>query len=91
MSEKTMLPESKFFSGKATLDAEARQLDLPPDLIHYCRTIQRRYLNPVVEMKDGVCMGCYITLSSGQRQHIENTNGYGVCESCGRILYFEEL
>jgi len=77
--------------GGSTETDEMRQLALPPNLLHYCKTIQRRFSNPLVEMRNGVCTGCFMSLSSGQRQKIENETTYGVCESCGRILYYEEL
>jgi len=70
---------------------EMRQLALPPNLLNYLKSIKRRFRNPLVEMSNGICMGCFMALSSGQRQKIENETTYGVCESCGRILYYEEL
>jgi predicted nucleic acid-binding Zn-ribbon protein len=82
----------KYLNGGASMATdEMRQLALPPNLLHYCKTIQRRFSNPLIEMRNGVCTGCFMSLSSGQRQKIENETTYGVCESCGRILYYEEL
>ena len=91
MIEKNAALEESRLDIKFSLTEDMRKLDLPPDLISYCQTIQKRFSDPIVEMRNGTCLGCFITLSSSERQEIENGNGYGVCDSCGRILYFEEF
>jgi predicted nucleic acid-binding Zn-ribbon protein len=73
-----------------SLTPEMRQLDLTPKLISYLKTIQKRYSNPLVELRNGACLGCFITLSSAQRQEIVGSEGYGICDNCGRILYLDE-
>ena len=70
--------------------AEMRQVDLSPKMLHYYKSIRKRFPNPIVELRNGVCLGCFISLSSGQKQEMEKSDDYGLCEACGRILYHEE-
>jgi predicted nucleic acid-binding Zn-ribbon protein len=89
MSDKVMAATKSFLESRSSVNSEMRQLELSPDLLRYHKSVQKRFRNPIVEVRNGVCLGCFIGLSSGQKQEIENGNGYGVCEACGRILYFE--
>jgi predicted nucleic acid-binding Zn-ribbon protein len=84
-------------SGKNLATAPARSnlvstphaLELSPEMVEYYHAIQKRFLNPIVEMRNGVCLGCFMVLSSHQQQIVKSEDGYGVCETCGRILYYE--
>ncbi len=46
---------------------------------------QRRYGRAVATVRDRVCQGCFITLPTSATPTPE---GLGVCESCGRLLYW---
>lgn len=91
MSGNVMFAEPKYGGGRSTAEADMHQLNLSPELIRYCQIISRRYKNPVVELRSGVCTGCYMGLSSAKRQDIETGDGYDICEHCGRIIYYEEI
>ena len=91
MSGKPMLTETKYGGGRSTLEAEMHQLNLSPEMIRYCQTISRRYQNPIVELRAGVCTGCWMALSTAKRQDIETGDGNDICEHCGRIIFYEEV
>ena len=76
----------------ASLPRESlRQLDLPPELIDHYKSLQRRYSNPIVELRNGVCLGCFMSLASSHKQQVVSSEkGFGICEFCGRILSYEE-
>jgi predicted nucleic acid-binding Zn-ribbon protein len=75
--------------ARSVLSRSPHALDLSPEMTEYYHSIQKRFLNPIVEMRNGVCLGCFMVLSSHQQQIVKNDDGYGVCESCSRILYYE--
>ena len=43
----------------------------------------------VVAVKDGKCLGCFLTLSKETTDHLNDENSPQFCEHCGRILYTE--
>ena len=91
MIEKNAILEERHLGIKGSLTGDMRKLDLPPELMSYCQTMQKRFSDPIVEVRNGTCLACFINLSSSERQVIESGNGYGVCGSCGRILYYEDF
>jgi predicted nucleic acid-binding Zn-ribbon protein len=56
-------------------------------MLHYDRA-HRRYGRAVVGVRDRVCMGCFVTLPTSAQPRLGEGEGLGVCESCGRILYW---
>lgn len=74
---------------RSSFATAAHAIDLSPEKTDYYHSIQKRFLNPIVEMRNGVCVGCFMVLSSHQQQMVKSDDGYGICESCGRILYYE--
>ena len=76
-------------TARTNLGNAHHPLNLSPEMTDYYHSIQKRMPNPIVEMRNGACLGCFIVLSSHQQQSVIN-DGYGVCETCGRILYYEE-
>ncbi|HPB30640.1 MAG TPA: hypothetical protein PLB62_04235 [Candidatus Sumerlaeota bacterium] len=89
MSRQTKSATPSLLKG-GSVSNEMRQLDLTPELIAHFKVIQKCFANPIVEMRNGVCLGCFISMSSAGRQVIESGSGYGLCESCGRIIYSED-
>jgi predicted nucleic acid-binding Zn-ribbon protein len=75
--------------ARSGLSTAPHALELSPEKVEYYHSIQKRFLNPIVEMRNGVCLGCFMVLSSHQQQMVKCDDGYGICESCGRILYYE--
>lgn len=49
---------------------------------------RQRYGRGVVAVRDRVCMGCYVTLPTTARPRPADPPSPGLCESCGRILYW---
>ncbi len=90
MSKRHLVATGKTTRKRKSAAAEMRQLDLPHELLPHFRGIEKRYPNPIVEMRKGVCLGCFMSASSSQRQQLEKNGGYDVCEFCGRIVYYEE-
>jgi len=67
------------------------QVDLSPELIDYYHSILRRFSDPIVEMRNGVCMGCCMVLSPHNQQKIKSgEGGYDICEACGRIVHCDD-
>ncbi|MBN1900295.1 hypothetical protein JW926_03100 [Candidatus Sumerlaeota bacterium] len=75
--------------ARSSLGVAHNPLDLSPEMTEYFHSIQKRLPNPIVEMRNGVCLGCFMVLSSHQQQLVKSEDGYGICETCGRILYYE--
>ena len=90
MSKKNLVFVDEHLTDQESISPERRHLDLPPELISYYTSIKKRFSNPIVEVRNGVCLGCFIALSSSQRQEIENNDRYQLCDNCGRILYHED-
>ena len=90
MPEKRSIATGKRARKRKPATIEGRDLDLPSELTTHFRGIRERFANPIVAMRKGVCLGCFMSASSSQRQQIEKKGGYDVCEFCGRIVYYEE-
>ena len=48
--------------------------------------LMERYGFAVSEVEDGVCQGCYISVSTEMSSAIEGSNDIYVCENCGKYL-----
>ena len=89
MSEKTLVAAESILARKSALVSHTPQLDLPPHLLEHYNIICKRVPNPIVEMRNGTCLGCFMVLSSHHQQKVK-VEDYDVCENCDRILYFED-
>lgn len=76
-------------TSHANLTPANHPLELSPEMVDYYHSIQKRIPNPIVEMRNGVCLGCFMVLASHLQQAVKSNDGYGVCETCARILYYE--
>jgi len=47
-----------------------------------------RYGRAVARVRDRVCLGCFVTLPTSVQPRVGETDSLGLCESCGRILYW---
>ena len=90
MSDKLKTVEENLLQNREAVTTEMRQLELPPKILSHFNNIRKRFSNPIVELRNGVCLGCFMSLSSSQKQQVESGDGYGVCEACSRVLYYEE-
>jgi len=88
MSEKETLTAGSLLVHRNTIVTQLPQLDLPPHLMEHYHIIRKRFANPIVEMRNGTCLGCFMVLSSHNQQKIKSGE-YDMCETCGRILYYE--
>ncbi len=48
--------------------------------------LMERYGFAVAEVDEGVCQGCYISVSTEMSSAIEGSNDIYVCENCGKYL-----
>lgn len=61
--------------------------DLDSSILWRYDRLKKLYGQAVVEMKDGVCTGCSMHLSSGMASEmLKNPNALFICEKCGRFL-----
>jgi len=49
---------------------------------------RQRYGRAVAAVRDRVCSGCFVTLPTTARPRGGGEESPGICESCGRILYW---
>jgi predicted nucleic acid-binding Zn-ribbon protein len=47
-----------------------------------------RYGRAVARVRERVCLGCFVTLPTSVQPRPGETDSLGLCESCGRILYW---
>ncbi|HEV2498638.1 MAG TPA: C4-type zinc ribbon domain-containing protein [Terriglobia bacterium] len=57
-------------------------------LAHYERLRRGRHGLALVEVRDGLCMGCHVRLRPQAYNEIRTQNIYMTCEACARILYY---
>jgi len=72
----------KTLAGQAALIRE----ELDEALLTRCDKLIERYGFAVAEVDDGVCQGCYISVSTEMSSAIEGSNDIYVCENCGKYL-----
>lgn len=51
--------------------------------------LKKRFPNPVVPVKNGVCTGCFLKVSTGLMGKIKGQTDLLVCENCGRFIGFQ--
>ena len=44
-----------------------------------------------VAVRNGVCQGCFVRLSSGALQQLIRQDDLNLCENCGRYVYPEQV
>lgn len=49
---------------------------------------RRRYGRAVAAVRDRVCQGCFVTLPTSAAPRPGSGDSFGLCESCGRILFW---
>ncbi len=74
--------QAKTLSAQAALIREELDAAL---LVRFDKLIER-YGFAVTEVDEGVCQGCYISVSTEMSSAIEGSNDIYVCENCGKYL-----
>jgi len=69
---------------QAQTDLIRTELDMV--LVERFDRLMERYGFAVAEVDNGVCMGCYINVSTGMGSAIDGSNDIYVCENCGKFL-----
>jgi len=69
---------------KAQSDLIRSELD--QSLVERFDRFMERYGFAVAEVKNGVCMGCYINVATGMGSSIQGSDDIYVCENCGKFL-----
>ena len=63
-----------------------RQL-IPEQIIsHYDRFVKAGKV-PIVGVRNGVCMGCFVSLATGTYQRLTRQDDLNLCENCGRYIF----
>jgi predicted nucleic acid-binding Zn-ribbon protein len=80
--------KSKDVSAEDKLKAilKLRQQIPEPVIGHYDRFVKSGKV-PIVAVKNGVCYGCFVKLSSGAYQKLLRQDDLNLCENCGRYIY----
>lgn len=59
-----------------------------PELLARYEALRRAHGGrAVAAVRDRVCQGCHVTLTSGAWQHASTATDLPLCDNCGRILY----
>jgi mannitol/fructose-specific phosphotransferase system IIA component (Ntr-type) len=74
--------QAKTLAGQAALIRE----ELDEALLTRFDKLIERYGFAVAEVDEGVCQGCYISVSTEMSSAIEGSNDIYVCENCGKYL-----
>lgn len=67
------------------------ELDLDGDLLKKYRNIRSNKGRAIVEMKDGVCTGCNMSIATRKAEQVKANIDIIYCENCGRILCKQRL
>lgn len=61
--------------------------EIPDRLIDQYNRLRSTTNTPVVQVKNGVCQGCQMSVSKNTVKQARNNQGLATCENCSRILY----
>lgn len=80
---KTIFKETNYIPNLSSkIDASALNL---------YKKLRSQKSDPIVALKDNICGGCRMKIPSYQKNILEKDDEIMVCESCGRILYIDNL
>lgn len=77
-------------SPKLEKEISTLQYYMNSDYLSRFNRLMGRYGTAIVDVEDGVCQGCFMTLSTGLRNQIKYENHVYVCENCGRFIALKE-
>ena len=94
------IKEKKEFSisideAKKKLPAKIKERDqlagkIPPSILKNFEYLIKNKDNAVSELKDGICLGCRMMVSSMTIDEISKGKDIVYCDNCGRILYYDK-
>ena len=61
-----------------------------PALMNRYKRVRQHYNMPVVEVRDGKCSGCNMSLPMAVIKKLTSQETVLECENCGRILYYQK-
>lgn len=73
------------------LNIEKAKLDIEDELLVKYQKIRKNKKLAIVEMVNGVCLGCNMTISKHMVEKIKINDNIMSCENCGRILCKQKL
>ncbi len=62
---------------------------IPDKLIEQYERLRASANKPIVQVKNGVCQGCQMSVSKNTVKKARNGQGIVTCENCSRILYVQ--
>ncbi|WP_232695348.1 C4-type zinc ribbon domain-containing protein [Brevibacillus daliensis] len=68
------------------LDIEAGKINLDKDVLTAYEKVAETKKNPIVEVKNKSCMGCFMPLSLSNYERWRRGKGLVYCDECERIL-----
>lgn len=63
---------------------------LDADSLRQYNSLRERKDKPIVNVRDNICLGCYMKVPMYQLEDLRKRSDLIHCESCGRILYLRE-
>ena len=58
-----------------------------PELLYRYEMLKKHFKNHAVKVVNGVCGGCFITLTKSELIKLTHAKKIDVCENCGRLIY----
>lgn len=68
-------------------ERESIEEKIPDRLIKQYNRLKTTTHEPVVQIKNGVCQGCQMSVSKNTIKQARSDQGIATCENCSRILY----
>ncbi|MEA3346727.1 MAG: PTS sugar transporter subunit IIA [Candidatus Auribacterota bacterium] len=78
-------------SPKLEKEISTLQSYINPDYLSRFNRLMGRYGTAIVDVEDGVCQGCFMTLSTSLRNQIKYENHVYVCENCSRFIALKDI
>lgn len=79
------LSEARRADGEARI-AKIRE-QIPEQILGHYDRLKRSNKIPVVEVRNGICLGCHLTLTRGLAVRLQSADDLHICEHCGRYIY----
>jgi predicted nucleic acid-binding Zn-ribbon protein len=78
-------------SRRSTLNTEALmeslRANLPLGVLSHHDRLRSRGRRSIAEVRNGVCSGCHMTLSTGLQAELQRATTLLKCETCGRFIF----
>ena len=77
-------------SPKLEKEISTLQSYMNPDYLSRFNRLMGRYGTAIVDVEDGVCQGCFMTLSTSLRNQVKYENHVYICENCSRFIALKD-